>query len=196
MLDEAISFTTRCLQDRLEHLESPIAEEVSSALDTPLFRRVGTLEMKDYIPIYEKDAKQNKSILEFAKLNFNLLQLLYSSELKECTAWWKELCVESNLSFVRDRIVEVYFWMSGGCYDPQYSHSRIILTKIVAFITILDDTLDSLANSYESMQLAEAVERWDESAISLLPEYMKDFYMYLLKTFSSFENELGPDKSY
>lgn len=196
VLDEAISFTTRCLQDRLEHLESPIAEEVSSALDTPLFRRVGTLEMKDYIPIYEKDAKQNKSILEFAKLNFNLLQLLYSLELKECTSWWKELRVESNLSFVRDRIVEVYFWMSGGCYDPQYSHSRIILTKIVAFITILDDTLDSHANSYESMQLAEAVERWDESAVSLLPEYMKDFYMYLLKTFSSFENELGPDKSY
>ncbi|AQK40807.1 (S)-beta-macrocarpene synthase-like [Zea mays] len=196
VLDEAISFTTRCLQDRLEHLESPIAEEVSSALDTPLFRRVGTLEIKDYIPIYEKDAKQNKSILEFAKLNFNLLQLLYSSELKECTSWWKELRVESNLSFVRDRIVEVYFWMSGGCYDPQYSHSRIILTKIVAFITILDDTLDSHANSYESMQLAKAVERWDETAVSLLPEYMKDFYMYLLKTFSSFENELGPDKSY
>jgi (S)-beta-macrocarpene synthase len=38
--------------------------------------------------------------------------------------------------------------------------------------------------------------RWDETAVSLLPEYMKDFYMYLLKTFSSFENELGPDKSY
>ncbi|PWZ44086.1 hypothetical protein Zm00014a_025607 [Zea mays] len=123
VLDEAISFTTRVLQDRLEHLESPLAEEVSSALDTPLFRRVGTLEMKDYIPIYEKDAKRNKSILEFAKLNFNLLQLRYSSELKECTTW-------------------------------------------------------------------------DESAVSLLPEYMKDFYMYLLKTFSSFENELGPDKSY
>jgi (S)-beta-macrocarpene synthase len=85
VLDEAISFTTRVLQDRLEHLESPLAEEVSSALDTPLFRRVGTLEMKDYIPIYEKDAKRNKSILEFAKLNFNLLQLRYSSELKECT---------------------------------------------------------------------------------------------------------------
>ncbi|PWZ44085.1 hypothetical protein Zm00014a_025607 [Zea mays] len=221
VLDEAISFTTRVLQDRLEHLESPLAEEVSSALDTPLFRRVGTLEMKDYIPIYEKDAKRNKSILEFAKLNFNLLQLRYSSELKECTTWWKELRVESNLSFVRDRIVEVYFWMSGGCYDPQYSHSRIILTKIVAFITILDDTLDSHATSCESMQLAEAIEsygcitykilvrekmiciysdlescRWDESAVSLLPEYMKDFYMYLLKTFSSFENELGPDKSY
>lgn len=86
LLDEAISFTTRCLQDRLEHLESPLAEEVSSALDTPLFRRVGTLEMKDYIPIYQKEAKQNKTVLEFAKLNFNLLQLLYSKELQECTA--------------------------------------------------------------------------------------------------------------
>lgn len=56
--------------------------------------------------------------------------------------------------------MEVYFWMSGGCYDPQYSHSRIILTKIVAFIMILDDTLDSHATTYESMQLAEAVERY------------------------------------
>lgn len=26
LLDKAISFTTRCLQDRLEHLESPLAE--------------------------------------------------------------------------------------------------------------------------------------------------------------------------
>ena len=88
----------------------------------------------------------------------SMLIIAFSS-LRHCS-WWKELCVESNLSFVRDRIVEVYFWMSGGCYDPQYSHSRIILTKIVAFITILDDTLDSHANSYESMQLAKAVERY------------------------------------
>jgi hypothetical protein len=38
--------------------------------------------------------------------------------------------------------------------------------------------------------------RWDESAIHLLPEYMKDFYILMLETFQSFEDALGPEKSY
>ena len=86
LLDEAISFTRRCLQGGLENLESPLAEEVSCALDTPLFRRVGILETRNYIPIYEKEATRKEAILEFAKLNFNLLQLLYCEELKDVTA--------------------------------------------------------------------------------------------------------------
>lgn len=94
--------------------------------------------------------------IESAYFKFMTIVLFFDSLHRR---WWKELRVESNLSFVKDRIVEVYFWMGGGCYDPQYSHSRIILTKIVVFITILDDTLDSHATTYESMQLAEAVER-------------------------------------
>jgi (S)-beta-macrocarpene synthase len=85
LLDEAISFTRRYLQSRLENLESPLAEEVSCALDTPLFRRVGILETRNYIPIYEKEATRSEAILEFAKLNFNLLQLIYCEELKEVT---------------------------------------------------------------------------------------------------------------
>ena len=38
--------------------------------------------------------------------------------------------------------------------------------------------------------------RWDESAIHLLPEYIKGFYLFLLETFLSFEDVLGPEKSY
>ncbi|KAF0929104.1 hypothetical protein E2562_015211 [Oryza meyeriana var. granulata] len=38
--------------------------------------------------------------------------------------------------------------------------------------------------------------RWDESAIGLLPEYIKGFYAHLLKTFDSFAEELGPEKRY
>ncbi|KAL6840795.1 hypothetical protein ACP4OV_029321 [Aristida adscensionis] len=195
LLDEAIAFTRRCLEDGLEHLDSPLAQEVSSDLDTPLFRRVGILETRSYIPIYENEATRNESILELAKLNFNLLQLLYCDELKEVTMWWKELNIQSNLSCVRDRIVEMYFWMNGACHEPQYSHSRIILAKVIAFITIIDDIIDTYATTEESMQFAEAIFRWDESAIALLPEYTRDVYLYLLKTFNSFEAELGPEKS-
>ncbi|KAG2577607.1 hypothetical protein PVAP13_6NG192300 [Panicum virgatum] len=196
VLDEAISFTRCCLQDIVEHSESPFAKEVSSSLHTPLFRRVGILEARNYIPIYEKEATRNEAILEYAKLNFYLQQLVFCEELKHCTMWWKEFLVKSKMTFVRDRIVEVYFWMNGACYDPPYSHSRIILTKITSLVTILDDMFDTYGTTEECIKFAEAINRWNESAVPLLPEYMKGFYLFLLETFYSFEDELGPEKSY
>uniref|UniRef100_A0ACD5V1E8 Uncharacterized protein n=1 Tax=Avena sativa TaxID=4498 RepID=A0ACD5V1E8_AVESA len=198
VLDEAISFTTRCLQGTLllEHLDSPLMEEVSSALVTPLFRRVGILEARKHITCYGKEATRNEAIFELAKLDFTLLQLQFCEELEEVTLWWKKLYDKSDLTFVRDRIVEIYFWMNGGSFKPQYSFARIIVTKITAFITIIDDIYDTYGTTEESMQLAEAIYRWDESAIALLPDYMKDFYLYLLEAYDSFENDLGPEKSY
>ncbi|CAM0881155.1 unnamed protein product [Alopecurus aequalis] len=195
VLDEAITFTTSHLKGVLQQI-SPLQNEVKLALEAPLFRRARIVEMRNYIPIYDNDATKNKSIMEFAKLNFNLLQLLYCEELNKITLWWKELRDESQLGFSRDRIVEMYFWMNGACYEPQYSHSRMILTKMTAFMTILDDIFDTYGTTKESMQLAEAINRWDESATELLPSYIKGFYLYLLKTFHSFEGELGPRKKH
>ncbi|KAG2577014.1 hypothetical protein PVAP13_6NG075100 [Panicum virgatum] len=167
----------------------------SQSLQTPLFRRVRILETRNYIPIYEMEPSQNMAILEFAKLNFNLLQLLYC-ELKMVTLWWKQLNVETNLSFIRDRIVETHFWMAGACSEPKYSLSRVILTKMTAFITILDDIIDTYSTTEEAMLLAKAIYRFNEDATELLPDYMKDFYLFLLKTLDSCEDELGPNKRY
>ncbi|CAM0876869.1 unnamed protein product [Alopecurus aequalis] len=196
VLDKAISFSKRYLMGVLEHLESPMAHEVSASLVTPLFKRVGILEARSYIPNYAKETTRNEAIFELAKLKFNLLQLQFCDELKEVTIWWKELYGRSNLSFVRHRVVETYFWMNGACYKPQYSHSRIILAKITYFITILDDIFDTYGSTTESIQLQQAINRWDESEVDRLPEYLKAFYLYILETFSSFEDELGHDKSY
>ncbi|KAF8713006.1 hypothetical protein HU200_028796 [Digitaria exilis] len=85
VLDEAISYTTSCLQDALQHSESPLAAEVSSFLDIPLFKKVGIMEARNYISFYEKEPTRNQVILEFAKLNFNLQQLVFCEEIKECT---------------------------------------------------------------------------------------------------------------
>uniref|UniRef100_A0A0D9X4T0 Sesquiterpene synthase n=1 Tax=Leersia perrieri TaxID=77586 RepID=A0A0D9X4T0_9ORYZ len=196
VLDRAIAYSKSRLKAELEHLESPLKGEVSFALETPLFRRVRILETRNYIPIYERMSTRNEAILEFAKVNFNLLQLLYCEELKKVTLWWKELNVQSNLSFIRDRIVEMHFWMTGLCPEFNYSLSRIILTKMMAYITIIDDIFDTYGTTKESMMLAEAIYMCNESATVLLPEYMKDFYLYLLKTFDLIEDELGTNNSY
>ncbi|CAM0902213.1 unnamed protein product [Alopecurus aequalis] len=196
VLDEAITFTRRYLLSQLKCLESPFAEEVSSVLVTPLFKRVGIIEARNYIPCYEKESTRNDAILELAKLNFNLLQFHFCEELKEATVWWRKLNAKSNLSFVRDRVVETYYWMNGASCKPEYSFGRVIATKITCFITIIDDIFDTYGSTEESMQLAAAIDRWDESAIDLLPEYMQEFYLYLLETCNSFGDDLGPDKSY
>lgn len=85
ILDEAISFTRKRLLGVIEQLESPFAEEVSSALVTPLFKRVKILESRSYITYYGKEATRNEALLELAKLNFNLQQLNFCKELKEVT---------------------------------------------------------------------------------------------------------------
>ncbi|XP_040375922.1 beta-sesquiphellandrene synthase-like [Oryza brachyantha] len=199
VLDEAATFSINRLKRVFEPSGSMLSMEVLLAIEEPIFRRARIVEMRNYIPIYEIDATRNETILEFAKLNFNLLQLLYCGELNNITLWWKELKSKSNLSFSRDRIVEMYFWMNGALYEPHYSHSRIILTRVTAIMTIIDDIFDTYGTTGESMLLAEAINRsfsWDESAIGLLPEYIKGFYAYLLNTFDSFEEELGHEKRY
>jgi len=74
--------------------------------------------------------------------------------------WWKQLNVETNLSFIRDRIVEMHFWMTGACSEQKYSLTRAITTKMTAYITILDDIMDTHSTTEEAMLLAEAIYRY------------------------------------
>lgn len=82
--------------------------------------------------------------------------------------WWQKLNVRSNLSFIRDRIVETYFWINGTSYNRKYSYSRIIATKITAFMTIIDDIFDTYGSTEESMQLAEAINRLNHPSLHQL----------------------------
>jgi (S)-beta-macrocarpene synthase len=62
----------------------------------------------------------------------------------------------------------MYFWMNGACHEPKYSHSRIILAKMMGFITILDDFIDTHATTEESMKLGEAIFRYSNILLVLL----------------------------
>lgn len=87
ILDDAISFSKRCLESIMPNLEleGPLACEIKCALHSPLPRRVRIYEAKYYISIYEKETTMNVMILELAKLNFNLMQLHHQQELKIIT---------------------------------------------------------------------------------------------------------------
>lgn len=69
----------------------------------------------------------------------------------------------------------------------------MIFGKIIALFTFMDDTYDVHATIQERRQLNAAIQRWDESAVFLLPEYLKSFYSELLSNIAEFQGELAVD---
>ena len=82
-LDEAISFATTHLTLAAATLDYPLSEQVAHALKQSIRRGLPRVEARRYISIYQDLESYNKALLEFAKIDFNLLQLLHRKELSE-----------------------------------------------------------------------------------------------------------------
>ncbi|KAL8479702.1 hypothetical protein ACS0TY_026578 [Phlomoides rotata] len=191
ILDDALDFTAANLKAMLPNLGSPLKKQVAHALVQSLHLGGPRIESRHFISIYEEEEQKNETLLRFAKLDYNLVQILHKEELSEVTRWWKKLDLISKLPYARDRVVECYFWTVAVYYEPQYSRARIMLAKVIAITSVLDDTYDSYGLIEELDILTKALERWDIKEIDTLPEYMKVFYKEVLKLHQQFEEELA-----
>ncbi|CAO2035554.1 unnamed protein product [Urochloa humidicola] len=190
VLDSAIAFARIRLQSLMEGLEPEVAEEVRYTLETPSFRRVQRVEARRFISVYEKKATRDETLLEFAKLDFNILQTIYCEELKALTMWWKNFRSVTDLGFARDRMLELHFWMTGVCYEPHYTYSRIMLSKLITIASLFDDLYDNYSTTEESNAFTAALERWDEEATEQLPAYLREFYLNTLSSSKGIEEDL------
>ncbi|XP_042402536.1 beta-eudesmol synthase-like [Zingiber officinale] len=196
VLDEANYFSKSQLLSLFCELEQPLKTQVSLFLEVPLCRRITSLLARIYMPIYQKDETRDEVILELAKLDFNILQSLYQEELKKVSIWWNDLALAKSLKFARDRIVEGYYWVLALYYEPQYSRARVMCTKSFCLLSVMDDIYDNYSTLEERKLLTEAIKRWNIQAVDSLPEYIKDFYLKLLKTLEEFEAELELNEKY
>ncbi|KAK1352524.1 (-)-germacrene D synthase [Heracleum sosnowskyi] len=88
-LDEALAFTTYHLKSIAKSLDSgSLARLVRRALEQPLHEGIQRMEAKHFILYYEESPSRNDALLKFAKLDFNLLQMLYKKELSQVKRWW------------------------------------------------------------------------------------------------------------
>lgn len=86
LLDEALNFTTKHLNFALANLSNNTFEaQLVHALNQPIHKGLTRLESRHYISFYEQVDSHNKVLLDFAKLDFNLLQKLHQGELSEIT---------------------------------------------------------------------------------------------------------------
>ncbi|KAL6644325.1 hypothetical protein ACP70R_015933 [Stipagrostis hirtigluma subsp. patula] len=177
-------------------LGSPMVSQVSRALEIPLPRYPKRLETLHYIREYEEEDGHSDVLLELARLEFNFVRSLHLKELKNLSLWWKDLYNTVNLRYSRDRIVEIYFWTCTMLHEEEYSHARMLFAKTFGFFSLMDDTYDVHATLDECYKLNEAIQMWDESAVSILPEYLRTFYIKLLRTYKEYEDSLKLDEKY
>jgi hypothetical protein len=188
ILDEALVFTTTHLESVATHLSFPLAAQVSHALKQPIHKGLPRLEARHYFSIYQEDPSHNKVLLTFAKLDFNLLQKMHQKELSDITRlvikpchnckheliniykmhdsiincmcrWWKDLNFLVKLPFIRDRLIECYFWILGVYFEPEFILARRILTKVIAMTSAIDDIYDVYGTPEELELFNEAIER-------------------------------------
>nr|QIQ55991.1 putative terpene synthase 5 [Eremophila denticulata subsp. trisulcata] len=196
VLEEALVFTKHYLNQALPQLDSLLKEKVARALEQPIHRAIEVVEARYFISFYEKDESRNELLLRLAKLNFKLLQNLYRKELGDLTKWWNELRTE--LPYVRDRLVECYFWGVLIIFEPQYSFSRLATAKAIAMTMVLNDTYDSYGTLEELESFTEILHRWDIKEIdnmdikeidNILSENMKRVFHFLLRAYAEHERE-------
>ncbi|KAG6506748.1 hypothetical protein ZIOFF_032077 [Zingiber officinale] len=97
----------------------------------------------------------------------------YKSELKELSRWWPGLRLSKKLPFSRNRLTEGYLWTIGFTYEPDNRRCRMMETKAIYFITVIDDIYDVYGTLDELQLFTDVVDRWDLTAMDKLPEYMK-----------------------
>ncbi|XP_071723274.1 probable terpene synthase 6 [Rutidosis leptorrhynchoides] len=191
ILDDALTFTKAHLESLATQSSPHLAKLIRSSLYRPLHKCIPRLATRQFISFYEVDESKNETLLQFAKIDFNRLQLLYKEELCQLTRWYRNLDISSNLTYARDRIVEVYLcWGFGVYFEPQFSKARIIVTQAVEMMSILDDTYDLYGTIGELRIFTYAIQRMDVSAIDELPKYMKYLYGVLLNMFDEWDEEL------
>ncbi|CAD6266228.1 unnamed protein product [Miscanthus lutarioriparius] len=193
ILDNIIAFNKSRLQTMMEStkLEPDLAEEVRITLETTRFRRAERVEARRFISVYEKKATRDDTILELAKLDYNIVQAVYCDELKQLSVWWKDVRSQVDMTFSRDRLVEMYFWMTIIVYEPYYSYSRIMLTKLALYMALMDDIYDNYSTTDESNIFTTALKRWDEKAAEeQIPEHLRPFYKSVIRTADKIVAEL------
>nr|UYW66144.1 delta-cadinene synthase [Salvia pomifera] len=191
ILEKILQSTSSHLESLLPQMSTSLSKRVKEALEMPISKTLMRLGAKKYIPMYQEIESHNELLLNFAKLDFNIMQKIHQRELNHITRWWVDLEFGKKMAFARDRVVECYLWVLGDYFEPQYATSRIFLTKVIAMISILDDIYDVYGTLDELRRLTDAIRRWDISVADELPPYMRICYEALLGVYAEMEVEMA-----
>ncbi|KAL7142138.1 hypothetical protein ABFS83_08G103300 [Erythranthe nasuta] len=193
ILDKAISFCSSLLELHLVDQKNNynyLAKQVSEALNIPIRKSAIRFGARKFISIYQENESHNKTLLNFAKSDFNIVQKIHQKELSDLTRWWKDLDFANKLPFARDRMVECYFWIVTVYFEPKLHIARRILIKVIALTSIIDDIYDVHGTLDELQLFTDFIQSWDDNALEQLPQYMRICCTALFDVYLQIEVEM------
>ncbi|XP_051151914.1 beta-caryophyllene synthase-like [Andrographis paniculata] len=197
ILDAALEFSSTHLAAVVSHIgDALLAARVKEALETPIHKCLNRLHATKFIPIYQGYESHDVSLLALAKMDFNLVQKLHQKEISDLTKWWKDLDFGNKFPFVRDRMVECYFWIMQLFFEPRFHVGRMTLSKVLMMITIIDDIYDVHGTLDELQVFTKAIDRWEPAAMEGLPPYMTSCYELLLEVYDEMAELVRADGEY
>ncbi|XP_019155650.1 PREDICTED: terpene synthase 10-like [Ipomoea nil] len=197
ILEVARDFSGKHLKQVINHdqnLNDPkLLPHVQRALALPLHWRVPRMEARFYIDSFDlgKTTSNNSTLLDLAKVDFNIAQAVYLEDLRSVSRWWENSYITERLTFVRDSMVENFFWAIATNSNPnKFSNWRRTNAKLICLICTIDDIYDVYGTLDELHLFTDAIERWnDVTEIEHLPKYMRFCYLALY----NFINEVAYD---
>ncbi|KAD5317711.1 hypothetical protein E3N88_17657 [Mikania micrantha] len=193
ILDHASVFAETKLKSLVNTVEGNLAQQVKQSLVRPFHKGMPMVEARLYFNNYQEECSAHESLRKLAKLHFSYLQPQQKEELRIVSKWWKDMRFQKTTPYTRDRVPEVYLWILGLFFEPKYSLARIFATKITLLLVVLDDTYDAYATIDEIRLLTDAINRWDISAMSQIPEYVRPYYKIVLDEYAEFEKQLAEE---
>nr|AGN90905.1 limonene synthase [Mentha canadensis]AGN90906.1 limonene synthase [Mentha canadensis]AGN90907.1 limonene synthase [Mentha canadensis]AGN90910.1 limonene synthase [Mentha suaveolens]AGN90912.1 limonene synthase [Mentha spicata] len=180
-LESAREFATKFLEERVNEGggDGDLLTRIAYSLDIPLHWRIKRPNAPVWIEWYRKRPDMNPAVLELAILDLNIVQAQFQEELKESFRWWRNTGFVEKLPFARDRLVECYFWNTGIIEPRQHASARIMMGKVNALITVIDDIYDVYGTLEELEQFTDLIRRWDINSIDQLPDYMQLCFLAL-----------------
>eukprot|EP01018_Ginkgo_biloba_P030117 Gb_06621 [translate_table: standard] len=169
IMKEANAFTKNHLRNALEQnnlydkwaIKKNLRGEVEYALKYPWHMSLPRLEARTYVEQYgSNDIWLGKAVYK----------------------WWKESGF-TQLNFTRQRWVETYFSAVACMFEAQFSACRIAYAKALSLVVIVDDLYDVRGSTLDDLMIfSEAVKRWDQSLLEILPSDMQICFRGLYNT--------------
>ncbi|KAI5604244.1 hypothetical protein BDE02_01G275300 [Populus trichocarpa] len=189
ILEEARDFSEKHLKEysKEQNEDHYLSLLVNHSLELPLHWRMQRMEARWFIDAYGRKRDLNPILLEFAGLDFNMVQAKYQEDIRHASRWWTSMDLGNKLFYTRDRLMENTLWTVGEEFEPQFGYYRKMATRVNALITTLDDAYDVYGTLEELEVFTDVIESWDINALDQLPYYMKISFFALFQSI----NEIG-----
>ncbi|KAL3740487.1 hypothetical protein ACJRO7_021724 [Eucalyptus globulus] len=173
-LDQVGESTRQRLHSSLADLDHVQARFVRNSLGNPFHKSLARFTANDFLRNFVgHSCSWTKNLGELAHLDMNIVRSVHQREILQVSNWWKELGMAKELKCARDQPMKWYMWPMAILTETGLSQERVLVTKPISFIYIIDDIFDVYGTIEDLTAFTDVVNRWECTEKDNIPDYMR-----------------------